>query len=98
MLGELASSYHREHAVAPGLGWNDPGGHGWQMTSSVLKLPAWHMTFVGEGVGLFDGFEELGIEDGILEGAGDSRISSSGGFRVANSVTSTASIATLPSC
>ena len=92
------SSYHWEHVVAPVLDWNDPAGHGWQVMSSVVKLPAWHITFVGEGVGLFDGFEELGIEDGILEGAGDSRISSSGGFRVANSVTSTASIATLPSC
>ena len=94
----LVSSYHREHAVAPGLDWNDPAGHGWQVTSSVLKLPAWHITFVGEGVGLFDGFEELGLEDGTLEGAGDSRISISGGFRVAKSVTVTGSITALPSC
>jgi len=92
------SSYHREHAVAPVLDWNDPAGHGWQVTSSVVKRPAWHVTFVGEGVGLFDGFEELGIEDGILEEAVDSRISSSGGFRVANSLAATANIATLPSC
>ena len=56
------------------------------------------MTFVGEGVGLFDGFEELGIEDGILEGAGDNSTSISGGFRVAKSLTATLSMAVLFSC
>ena len=84
--------------MAPVLDWNDPAGHGWQVMSSVVKLPAWHVTFVGEGVGLLDGFAELGLEEGTLEGAGDSRTSISGGFREAKSLTDTASMAALPSC